>query len=235
MMTTSHQTQSGNILFYILGAILLLGLLLIATRGDYDPGAGIDHEQLTIKASEVQQYASELEQAVLLILDNGYSESDIRFAHGDAASAYGDISSIPGRQVFDRRGGAAEYRAPPADINDGTQWQFYATTHIKDIGTDSSAGQKAELIAVLPNVTAAFCKVINDLNGQNLTLTANHDPTANGCIYAGSGNEFTGSYTSGASTNTIDDTLFTYLPPKQACIHCQSDGNLHVYHVLSGR
>jgi hypothetical protein len=232
----SHScSESGNILIYILGAIFIMGLLIMAVRGSGGSGANIDEEKVMIKASQVQQYAAELERAVKYIMRNGYSESDIRFAHPDAAVAYGTISSTPGRQVFDKEGGGAEYRLPPSGINDGTYWQFYATTHIKDIGDDDSADMKAELIAVLPNVTSDFCDRINDLNEQDLTLTDNHDPTANGCIHTGTGNEFAGTFTSGASTNYLDDSFFSHLPPRQACVLCESDGELHFYHVLMGR
>lgn len=227
--------ESGNILIYILGAIFLMGLLFVMIRGSQTPGGGIDAETLILRASQVQQYAGELERGVGYVLKNGHSESDIRFANPSSVGAYGDIGDTPSRQVFDRRGGGATWRNPPDGVNDGTEWQFYATTHIKDMGTDTAASMKAELIAVLPNVTEDFCAKINAINEQDLTLTDNHDPSANGCVYAGSGNEFTGTYSSGATTNTIDDSFFTHLPPKQACVLCESDGNLHFYHVLLAR
>jgi hypothetical protein len=229
----SHATQSGNMLVYILGAIFLMGLLMVLVKGSTNPGGGIDAENVIIRASDAQRYTGEIERAILNIMHNGESESDIRFAHPNAPSVYGVIGAPLTAQVFDPAGGAAEYRAPPSGINDGTAWQFYATTHIKDLGTDG-ANRKAELIMVLPNVTEDFCNRINELNDQDLTLTDDHDPSANGCIYD-VGNEFTGTYASGGSVNEIDDTLFTHLPPNQACIHCESDDKLHYYHVLLAR
>jgi len=225
-------------LVYILGAIFLMGLLVVLVRGSSTPGSGIDAEQLTLRASQVQRYTNELERAVAYILRNGASESDIRFANPSSSGGpYGDISVNPSAQVFDVSGGGATYREPPEGINDGTAWQFYATTHIKDLGTDTAASMRAELIAVLPNVTENFCDKMNDLNDQDLDLSAGvfHDPNANGCIHAGSGSEFTGTYSSGATTNTIDDTLFTFVPAKQACVRCESDDALHFYHVLMSR
>lgn len=223
-------------IIYIVGAIFLLGLLVVMVKGSTTPGAGIDSEELMLRATQVQEYGSELERAVAYILRNGHSESDIRFANPfSLGGPYGDVTDTPSRQVFDRAGGGATYRTPPDDINDGTGWEFYATTHMKDMGTDTAASSRAELIAVLPNVTSDFCEKINDLNDQDLTLTDDHDPTAGGCIYAGGGSEFTGTYTDGAAANTIDDTTFTYVPAKQACIHCESDDSLHFYHVLLSR
>lgn len=229
-----RHSQSGNMLVYILGAIFLMGLLVALVKGSSNPGGGIDAENVIIHASEAQRYAGEIERAVVNVIRNGESEADIRFSHPNAPSAYGNTLDAPlTRQIFDPQGGAAEYRDPPSGVNDGTPWQYFATTHIKDMGTDGG-NMKAELIMVLPNVTEDFCDRINELNDQNLTLTDDHDPSADGCIYA-PGSEFAGTYTSGASTNTIDDTLFTHLPPKEACIHCESDDKLHYYHVLLAR
>lgn len=232
------QHQSGNIMIYILGAIVLMGLLIILVKGSTTPGAGIDNETTIIRASEVQQYAGELERAIGYILQNNHSEADIRFAATGAPAAYGNIATDTPltRQVFAKEGGAANYRAPPAGVQTTTTpWQFYGNTHIKGMGSDTVGSRKGELIAVLPNVTQAFCERINELNGQNLTLTANHDPSANGCIYTGGGNEFTGTFVTGGTANTIDHTLFTQIPPKEACIKCESTGALHFYHVLLGR
>ena len=233
--TATRHREAGNIVIYILGAIALVGLLIVMVRGSVSPGSAIDAETIMLRASQIQQYGTELERAVTFILRNGHSETDIRFAHPNTSSAYGVITDTPSRQIFDREGGGAEFRTPPNGINDGTGWQFYAHTHIKDMGTDTAASMRSELVAVLPNVTEAFCNRINDIKGQDLTLTDGHDPSANGCIYAGAGNEFSGVFLDGAGANTLNDGFFTHLPPTQACIRCESDGALHFYQVLLSR
>jgi len=231
-----REAQSGNVLIYILGAVFLIGILTVVVRGTSAPGAALGPEEMAIKASQVQQYAGELERAVGYILKNGQSETDIRFAATNAASVYGSIvTDTPmSRQVFHRDGGGAGYRLPPERINDGTKWQFYARTHIPDMGTDTASTKKSEIIAVLPNVTDAFCARINELNDQTLTLTDPHDPSATGCIHAGEASGFAGTFVDGAGSNTLTGTFFTHLPAKQACVRCQG-GNLHFYHVLMTR
>lgn len=154
-------SESGNILIYILGAIVLLGLLVVISKGSVTPGAGIDAEQLMIRVSEVQNYGQELEQAVAYVLANGHSEVDIRFAHPDADSAYGDITDIPSRQVFSRDGGGARYRQAPDGIQTTlTDWAFNGDNTIPQVGSDA-----ADLMALLSNVSENFCSKINDLNG----------------------------------------------------------------------
>lgn len=226
------QQNSGNMLIYILGAIFLMGILIVLLKGSFQEGTGVDAERSALLATQVETYATALGNGVNNVLENGRSESEIRFAHPDANVTYGVITSIPNRQVFDPTGGGVEYAAPPIGANDGTQWQFYANTHIKDVGTDTAASQKAELLAVLPNMVESVCSAINTANGQTLDLTLNADPSANGCIFGGT--VFTGTYGFGSSVNTIDHTLFTRLPPVEACIRCQG-GNLHYYRVLLSR
>lgn len=225
--------QSGNMLIYILGAILLFGILIVLLKGSYQEGTGIDSDKVTLKVSEVQRYAAEMERGVNYILSNGQSESSIRFAHPDALAGYGVITTTPKAQLFSPDGGAVEYKNPPSQINDGTQWQFYANTHIQDMGTDTPADSKAELLAVLPNVTRAFCERTNLVLGQTIDLELFADPAANGCVYGGT--IFTGTYVTGATNNTIDVTKFSKLPPKEACVRCASNSNYHYYRVLLAR
>ncbi len=234
-MTPHPNSQSGNMLIYILGAIFLLGLLIVIIKGNFQEGTGIDPEKVVIEVGQVQKQAAELERAVGYLIQNGVSESDIRFAHPDANVAYGDITVNPKNQVFGTQGGGAEYKLPAANIlsTPGMKWEFFAFTHIKDIGTDTAGTRKAELVAVVPNVTRQFCERINFVNNQVIDLTLNTDPTANGCIYT-PGSRFAGTYVTGAGANTLDDTLMSKHPAREACVHCQS-GGFHYYRVLLGR
>ena len=233
-MTRIRNSQSGNMLIYILGAIFLLGFLIVIIKGNFQEGTGIDSEKTAIKVGEVQKQAAELERAVAYLLQSGISESDIRFAHPDANVAYGDITVEPTHQVFDTRGGGATYILPPEEfVSAGMKWEFFATTHIKDMGTDTAASQKAELIAVIPNVTRPFCERVNFLNQQTIDLDLDTDPAGNGCIYAPA-SRFAGTYGFGVGVNTLDDTKLTKLPAKEACVKCAS-GGFHYFRVLLGR
>lgn len=131
--------QSGNILLYILGAIALLGLLIIIVRGSNSSGGNTDEETMIIHVSEIQDYGRELETAVNFIFKNGHSEADIRFAHPDANVGYGIITDEPTRQVFSRQGGGAVYR----DIHENVQTVptdivFSGANNVPEVGTASS-------------------------------------------------------------------------------------------------
>jgi hypothetical protein len=225
--TTIHK-ESGNVIFFILLGVVLLGLVTAAIRNSGIQGANIDEETLVLQASRVRSYATELERGVAFILRNSISEVDIRFANGDAPSDYGNISDGLERQVFHRTGGAAEYRRVPDGINDGSPWEFYGNSHLPLVGTD-----KADLIAVLPNVSLAFCNKINEINGYNGQPL---DPGggATDCLYSGDTVRFSSSDLFDATPNTTDEGTFSIQPSMQGCVQCAS-GNYHFYHVLLAR
>ena len=118
-----QKTQSGNILIYILGAIVLMGVLVILVKGSMQPGSGIDAENVEIQASRVQAYAAAMERAVNYILTSGNSEADIRFAHTGADAGYGTVGDTPKRQVFEQAGGGIEYLFRSAGAEHGQNAQ----------------------------------------------------------------------------------------------------------------
>lgn len=228
-MTPQHHqpsNESGNVLIYVLGAIFLLGVLAVMVKGSSSPGSNIDEEGLILRASEVEEYGGELESAVSWIMNNGHSEVDIRFAHPDASSSYGDITDTPSRQIFDRNGGGATYREPPSGIQTTTtQWVFSGENAIPEIGTSN-----AELLAILPNVTEDFCFKINENYDVDNPLDAPPiDPDSFDIT-----TEFTGTY---SNSETIGTTALNSLK-LGGCfegIGTPPAGTFHYYRVILPR
>jgi len=253
---SARDGERGNILFIILIAVALIGLLTAAiSRTNRPDGASIDKEALILRASEVQRYASELERAVNFIMQNGKSEVDVRFAHYNADAEYGDLAADPDKsdQVFDREGGGANYRDPPQGINDGSAWEFYGGTHVPGIGRSD----RAEMVAVLPHVTQGFCDKINDLNGQDGDMiddggTAASPTNAGSCVNLGAVGRFDGATQFYTTINSMDESATSFdeddntsapRPALQGCVTCSADTNgangtsdeRHFYHVLMAR
>lgn len=236
--------ERGNVLFMILMAIVLIGLLTAAIQFTNRPeGANIDREQLLIRVGEVQRYASELERAVLFIVqENGKSESDIRFAHPEADADYGDLAADTDKkdQVFAREGGAAVYRTPPQGIQvTAAPWEFYGGTHMPQVGSS-----RPDLIAVLPNVTLQFCQKINEMNGltgmpTDTGASAAAGSSAGDCLNVGALGRFDDGQQfydpPGDTPNTTNEASFSRKPALQACVQCALDGQYHFYHVLLAR
>jgi len=222
--------QSGNVIFFVLLGVALIGIVTVAVRSG-GSGTNIDAESLTIKTAQVRQHAQELERAVTYIMQNGASEVELRFAHPEASSDYGDITNNPHRQVFGVSGGGAEYRAVPSGLNDGSPWEFYAHTHIPGVGS-----QRADLIAVIPNVIPEFCARINQINGQ----TGEPRTDSGGdCIHNQTLRFSSSNLYQDAAPNELDDSAasFAVTPAMQACVDCNPSGTpaYHFYHVLMAR
>lgn len=233
-MTKKTANESGNILIYILGAIFLMGILVVAMRGSNTPGAGIDAENIIIKVTEVQKYGAELEQAVAYVLRNGHSEVDIRFAHPNAPSTYGDIvvDTPTTRQVFHSNGGAAEYRDPPSGIQTiVTPWLFNGRNIVEKVGTQCAADRCVDLVAILQNVSKNFCLLINEKN--SITNPSGNPPADPGIFEVVT--PFTGTFT---FVNGIGDAAGDLSGHLEGCIEGGGTppvGTYHYYRVLLAR
>ncbi len=239
---TTRRRESGNVVFYVLLGVALVGIVTAALRSGGQGGANIDKEDAIIKASQVKQQAQEIERGIAYIMQKGVSENDIRFAHADAPSSYGNPALSPEFQMFGQAGGGAEYADPPDNIfqdpnGAGTwpdpheiRWEFFGHTAMPGVGSS-----RADLVAVLPYVTKNLCDQVNSMNGQ----TATPRETAGGCIFDpdlrfGALNGYTDT-----SPNLLDETAasFSNKPALQACVDCNPGGTAqyHVYHVLLAR
>jgi len=221
------KNQHGNVLIIILIAIALIAALAAAIQGSSNNNAQIDKETLLLRASQVRQYANELERGIYYIMQNGISESDIRFSHPLAATAYGDLSSDTDKtdQIFSREGGGAQYKNPPEGVNNGDMWEFYGQTALPGVGSN-----EAELTAVLPNVTEEFCKVVN----SSLGYEGQPEDTST-CIKAANSKRFGDGEQFALSPNVTEESSFSSTPAKQGCVRCTSDGNYHFFYTLISR
>ncbi|MCB9990070.1 MAG: hypothetical protein H6867_01660 [Rhodospirillales bacterium] len=226
-LSSGRSSESGNVFFFILLAVALIGMVTVAIR-DNGGGGNIDNETLVINASQVRQYVNDIERGITFIMQDGASESDIRFANTVNAD-YGTITDTPTRQVFHELGGAAEYRLPLSTVSGATQWEFYGHTHMPGVGTGN-----AELIAVLPDVTPDFCRKINDMNGYD-PATQPLDNTGSECVNAGAGFRFTSArqFTAAGSVDTTNEATFTVQPAMEGCVQCGT--SYHFFHVLMAR
>jgi len=95
---------------------------------------------------------------------------------------------------------------------------------------------RAELIAVLPNVTETFCKAMN----SQLGFKAGTQPTDSSsgsspdCVMGSASDRFTGSFND-LSPNLMDSSTFSKLPAPQACVYCASNSTYNYYYVLLSR
>jgi hypothetical protein len=222
-----NRSTAGNMFIYIIGAIFLMGLLIVALKGSFQEGSGIDPEKNILLVNQVQRYGAELERGVSYILRSGYSESELRFAHPNAASAYGLITDIPARQVFAPEGGGVEWRAPPAGLQTTlTPWTFSGEAKVVGVGSNGTDPSAAELIAFLMYVPKSFCLEVNNSNG--ITNPSGNPPTdADGFTW---NVPFIGNFAAVGGINSTGNELFGKM---QGCV--EASGAYHYYRVLLAR
>lgn len=219
--------QNGNMLIIVLIAIALIAALTAAIQSGSRSNANADNETLLLRASQVHQYANELERGIYYIMQNGVSESDIRFAHPLAGNEYGDLSSDNDKsnQIFARDGGGAIYKNPPENVNNGDKWEFFGQTALPNVGSEL-----ADLIAVLPNVSEDFCAVVNRSLGYEGQPEDNSS-----CINSDRSKRFGNTAQYAFSPNITEERSFSFTPAKEGCVKCTSDGSYHYFYVLIAR
>jgi hypothetical protein len=225
MAHTAARSTSGNMLIYILGAIFLMGLLIVLIKGSFQEGTGIDAEKVMMQVGEVQRYGSELERGVRYILQEGASESALRFAHPNSMS-YGDITINPAQQVFSQSGGGVEWKQPPSGSQISFEdWIFSGSNTVPQVGSSCATASCSDLVVLLPNVTQAFCTQLN--RTKNIVATGGVPPE--------DGDSFDKTYFSGAFaySGTID-TIGNEIEGKtEGCI--EDGGEYYYYRVLLTR
>ena len=150
-----RKNESGNVLWFILITIVLIGLLTaILSRS----GSNVDQtgnvEQERIKISKMLRYVKGVESAVQQMKLRGISESDLNF---DKAAANSTNCTSNDCKVFHVDGGGISYMAPPDGISaSATDWVYVGTNNILNVGTTSG-----DLIIVLRDINDASCAQIN--------------------------------------------------------------------------
>lgn len=182
-----RQSESGNALWFILIAIVLIGLLtavLSRSGSNVDQTGGV--EQQRIKISQMLRYVKGVEAAIQTMKMNGVSESDLSFTDDRSDNANCTSNAC---MVFHVEGGGLTEQAPPSGIStSGADWKYVATNNVLNIGTNA-----ADLILVLQDINDSYCTQINRVLG----VTQGADDTTVDFT------DFNGSYT---NTQTIDNS-----------------------------
>lgn len=167
MKRNSHAAhESGNALWFILIAIVLIGALtILLTRGGSDVTQSGDVEQLRIRASQLTRYAQGLQASIDQMKMRGVSESVVSFENSKTTADYTNPScTVPDCKVFDVSGGGQEYRPAASGSNDGAEWIFTGANNVgsasNPIGT-TAARTGNDIVMLLPNVKPDLCVQIN--------------------------------------------------------------------------
>lgn len=222
--SSTRNAERGNVfLFILLGVILFAALAFAVSRGfRSDTTTAMSQRKAELLAVDVIAFAQRLERTVAKMQRNGISENDISFEN-PVDAGYAHTPSADNQNVFHGDGGAISRQGAPSGANDGSAWHYTGHTCIADLGTGatgcaSNTASDEELIAVLPNVNATVCGIID----KKLGISA--IPANTGTAY--SATKFTGTYADGSEI-ILDRS-------RNAACYSQG-GNYYFYHVLIAR
>ena len=162
----NRQSERGNVLWFILVAIVLMGLITaILSRSGTSVDQSGDTEQVRIKIGQMLRYTKSIESAIQQMKLRGIPENDISFENAVTATDYTNANcTMDDCKIFSVGGGGLTYQNPFAGTNDGSDWIF---TGANNVGTtDGPIGTTAarsgnDIIMLLPNATPEFCIQVN--------------------------------------------------------------------------
>lgn len=225
--------QSGNVMFFILIAISLLGLLTVSlTRNSGSNNETGSFEQNQIVASQILTYAKTIENAVQSLLARGCSENEISFEN-NIVTGYTNTTPSPADKschIFDVAGAGMTYEAPEEKWLDKSQSAKAEYGKILFTGTNEVINlqrtNKDELLFMINWVSNETCGALNRAIFSDATI--NEDPSDFDQT------KFTGGFDT--VSDTIDLSAFTAQDGAESgCFSSQASGGNHFYHAIIPR
>ncbi len=227
--------QNGNILFYILIAVVLLAALSYAValsgRGNLN---AVNEEKSKLLATEIIEYANVMANATAQVKLRGIRETDLCF--DDAGWGTADYTnpscSDAATKIFGLKGGgvtwakAPELAMEPTAVPDNL-WHIYGDNEIYEMGTTCAAAACADLILVVDELRENVCIQIN-----NLLHVPNPGDTPPTDTLIGT-TKFIGTYSYG---QTVGDEAGQPMKAKTgACFENTTNGKFTFFKVLVAR
>lgn len=161
------KNESGNVLFYILIAVVLFAALNFAVGRMNRGGTESNAELRQVQASEILQYARGLQTTVRTMKIDGIEDAELSFETA-AIAGYNYASCGDECQVFAADGGGMSYAAPVSEWLDSGQsaganygaWVFSGNNDVVNVGTAAP-----DLLVILPWLRRDLCLTINTMLG----------------------------------------------------------------------
>ncbi len=164
-----RRSESGNVLFLILIAVVLFAALSYAvTQSTRSGGGDASSETNLVNSAQITQYPASIKTAITRMnVSLSISPDLLEFNTPATLAALTD----PTYGVFHPSGGGGTYAQAPNDVmvSAGTNptgiWKFNSENEVHNIGTSAGAATStvgtADVIAFLPDIKKAICDKIN--------------------------------------------------------------------------
>jgi hypothetical protein len=195
-------SESGNALWFILVAIVLLGALtILLSRSGTSVNQTGDVEQSRLRAGQIMRTAKAIEAAIDQMKLRGVSESELSFENDVTVTDYANADcTVDECKIFAAGGGGQNYAAPPVGASTSdAEWIFTGGNNIGTaaypVGT-TIAGTGNDIIMLLADASPEMCAQVNKDLGIGTGGTLPEDETGLDLT------PFTGTF--GTSLVTID-------------------------------
>jgi hypothetical protein len=214
--------ESGNIMIYILIAVILFAALSYTVAQMMRGGADIGQEKSSMAASEILEYAHAVRQAVQnLKISNACEDEDISFENTVVAGYTNGVNTKC--QIFHPDGGALNWVTPSESIT-AQPWFFQGVYAIQSVGTGNT-----DLIMSVSNIPESVCTIIN----ERLDVPNPSGPPENDGFDTTV--KFTGTYSPPGSTAGNNGEEGHFSGKMAACFDGPPAGTYHFYQVLIAR
>lgn len=227
MTSNNHkrQTERGNVLFYILIAVALLGALSFAVaqsgRGNVQQ---LSEERARLLGTEILEYSNLVSNALTQLTLRGCDESELNFDNPVVSGYTNAAAPTDGScDIFGTNGGGLSWQEQDPASRDATNenftdYQINATNNIPDLRSFSG-----ELI-FLAEVNQLVCTTMND----QLGVSPADPPNVEAGMSLHTSFKFTGSYSQVSNINSYGREL-------AACFEHGPSGRHYYYKVLLAR
>ena len=179
-------TQSGNVLIYVLIAVALLAALSYAVAQSGRGGVkNLTREKAALYATEIIGYGNTVFQAVSQLRLRDYDASEISFENPIVAGYTNANCTDSECKIFDIYGGGLTWVSPPTGANDGTDWVF-TVNHIDGVGL--SGTDDRDVMMILQNLDLTVCQEINNKLHNTTVIPQQDFPLTNIAPFTGSFN-----------------------------------------------
>ena len=164
--------QSGNVLFLILIAVALFGVLAYSVTQSMRGGDAQAVDTDRMSNSALIQYSVGIRSNVMRMTFDGRQKENLEF---NAPADFANCSTGFFNCVFHPEGGGAAYQLlMPDSMTNATpnEWIFNGENEINLLGSsttgDSVSPLTADIISFMPGITQRFCQSINTTIGIDL-------------------------------------------------------------------
>jgi hypothetical protein len=224
-----HNGESGNVVFYILMAVVVLAALVAAVaRSGRETVNFLSSDKQHLLATEIMDYGDALVHATAQLRLHGTTFAQFSFASPNLPAGYGTYNSSPSHEIFNPAGGGINYRKPPAEaLKLASDYAFVAANEVSQVGSSCGAAKCVDLMMVAGPLKPEVCGIIDSLLA--VTASATDPPPAVSHIDAATPYAGTATYSATLGGTSGADPLNRKMA---ACVKDSGSGLYYYYQVL---